>query len=206
MGRSVERILGRSAFALLLIPVMAACSDDRREPAPAPATPSSSADVPSPVAGRFTGFTTPCPTVQGRIGTRTASNELYISTIVKCSYGAKGQLPVLESTATINKPLAAQGTPDEAAGRQYEKAKASVQGKVADGITVDDRAGLGDEAYLVISSERDVTFLVVRSANVMIQTIAQVESDGDSEKEIKALKAQEPLITELAKALLAQLK
>lgn len=198
MGSYVQRMLSRAAIALLLTSTVAGCSRGHDDWASPPLPTPSTGTLPTPVTGRFTGFTNPCPT-----GTRTSSSELYISTIVRCSFGDQKKFPAFDSIATIYKPLASQGTPDEAAARLFRDSKDKDEGKVAKGIRVEDRAGLGDEAYLQVSHDSHSSWLVVRSANVLISVLGQVDISGDRDKKVAAL---EPRLTELAKALLAQLK
>lgn len=195
MGVSVTPILGRIALVLLLMPVVAACSAGDDEPAPTALPPASSAAAPTPVPGRFTGFTTPCPT-----GTQVSATDLYVGTVINCSYGDRGGFPRFDSTATITKPLASQGSPEAAGEELFRKSKDSA------GSTVEDRSGLGDEAYLLVSNEGNVTSLVIRSANVLIQVGGHVDRDANEAREIAALKALEPRITQLGQELLAQLK
>jgi len=191
-------VICRRVLALLLVPALAACSAGRDQPA---APTSSRATVPGPVSGKFTGFVTPCPA-----GTQTKFTDLYISTVVDCAYGDRTKFPKFTSTATINKPLESQGSPAAAAEALFRGQKAAAQGHTAEGVTVEDRPGLGDEAFLLVSYPGNSTVLLVRSANVLIQAGAQVDADGDRAQEVAALKALEPQVTELAEGLLAQLK
>jgi hypothetical protein len=192
----VKPILGRAALAVLLVPVLTACSSGGGDPAPATLPATSRATVaPSPVAGRYTGFTTPCPG-----GTQVSATDLYVGLVIKCTFGAQTGFPRFTSSATINKPLAAQGSPETAGEELFRKSKASATS------ATEDRAGLGDEAFLLVSNPGNLTMLVVRSANVVVQVSGHVDRDSNEAKEIAALRALEPRMTELAEALLAQLK
>jgi hypothetical protein len=158
----------------------------------------SSAVAPTSAQGRFTTFKDPCPG-----GTQQSSVKLSVSTVVNCVYGDRSRFPQLASRITLNTPPASLGTPDAVAENLFRRSRTSDQ---KDSTTLEDRAGLGDEAYLSINPENRLTWLVVRSANVLIAVGGQVDIDGDETKKIAELKALEPQVTELAKALLAQLK
>ena len=196
MGSYVQLMLSRVALAVVLASTAAGCSRNHDDPAPTPTT--SVRTLPTPVAGRFTGFANPCPA-----GTRSSSSELYISTIVRCAFGDQKKFPTFDSITTITKPLASQGTPDEAAARMFRDSRDRDEGKVSKGIVVEDRSGLGNEAYLQVDHDRHSSWLVVRSANVLISVLGQVDIYGDRDEKLAAL---EPRLTELAKALLAQLQ
>ena len=187
----------------MLIPALAACS--HADPQVVPAPPSSAVAVPGPVAGRFTDLPPPCPAVRDQPGVL-ESTDLYISTTIRCSYGGRDTFPSFFSTILINKPLASQGSPDSAAERQFRTSRDLARTNPADGIFVEDRAGLGDESFMEVSYRGNFTRLRIRSANVWIEAGAKVDGDGDRAREIAALRALEPQVTELAEALLAQLK
>lgn len=201
----MKQIFHRVTLALLLTATVAGCSRSN-DPAPAPTT--SVRTLPTPVAGRFTGFANPCPTVRGRVGTQLSSLNLSISLRVECGFGDRGRrsFPKFDSRATINRPTAAQGAPDTVTAEIFGKSKTSDQAETADGTTVEDRSGLGDQAYLLVSNKGNATYLVIRSANVLISVGGHVDRISDEAKEIAELKALEPQLTELAQALLAQLQ
>jgi hypothetical protein len=202
MGSSVRPHPGRLVLALLLIQAAAGCSGGDGDPAPTP-PPRSSAVVPTSVPGRFTGFADPCPTVRGRAGTQQSSVALSTGTVVNCVYGDRSRFPKFASRTTLSSPPASSGTPDAVAQGLFRGSKVSDR---KDATTFEDLAGLGDEAYLLINSRNRLTWLVIRSANVLIAVSGQVDIYGAEAERIADLKALRPQVTELAKALLAELE
>ncbi len=198
MGSFVRPLPERFALALLLVMSVAGCSAGHSDPAPTALPPPSTGVVSTPVEGRFTGFVNPCPA-----GTQQSSLKLSVSTVVNCVYGDRSRFPKIASRTTLNTPPTSQGTPEAVAEDLFRRSKKSDQ---KDSSTLEGRAGLGDEAYLSIDPENRLTWLVVRSANALIAVSGQVDIYGDKTHRIVELKALEPQLTELAKALLAQLK
>jgi hypothetical protein len=155
------------------------------------------APVPSkrPDAAVFTSFAEPCPGAGERPKVTPGSTlDTSISLITDCGYADR-----LTSTSTINRPGNPRGAPDVVTGQLYADLRAEAATKV-------DRPGIGDEAFLVISYDENETRLVVRSANVLIQVSAGVDGDGDHDRELAALRAKEPQVTALARAMLAELR
>jgi hypothetical protein len=191
---------GRLAPALLLVGALAACSGGDEKPAPAAA----SATAP---AAKFTSFGTPCPTIGDRAGSKLDSSlDTPISSTVDCSYGDRTKFPHVNSVSTINKAGNPKGAPDLVTAEMFEALRTKAKTNAADGVSAEERPGLGDEAFVVVSYRDNVTVMVVRSANALIQASLTVDADGDRARELAALRAQEPVVTDLAKALLAQLR
>ena len=181
---------------------MAACSGGGREPAPGPATAASSAP-----AAKFSGFATPCPTVDGRTGSKLPSSlDTPISLTVHCAYGDRTKFPHVHSVSAINKAGNPKGAPDQITEEMFGALRDKARTDAADGVSAAERQGLGDEAFVVVSYKDNITVMVVRSANALIQASLTVDAQGDRAAELAALRAQEPAVTELARALLAQLR
>jgi hypothetical protein len=191
---------GRFALTLLLAGALAACHGGDEKPTPGAA----SAAAP---AARFTGFETPCPTVGDRAGSKLDSSlDTPISATVDCSYGDRTKFPHVTSVSAINKAGNPRGAPDQVTAEMFEALRVKAKTNAAEGVSAEARPGLGDEAFLVVSYKDNVTVLVVRSANALIQASLTVDADGDRATELAELRAQEPVVTELAEALLAQLR
>lgn len=173
-------------IAYALTAVLAGCASPAARPddPPAPAK--------KPGAAVFTSFADPCPGSRPAV-TPQSTLDTSISLITDCAYGDR-----LTTTSTINRPGNPRGNPEAVAAQLYADLHASAPAQ--------DRPGIGDEAFLVISYDENRTRLVVRSANVLIQVEAGVDGDGGRDRELAALKAKEPQVTALARAMLAELR
>lgn len=196
---------GRSAaLALLLIPLPAACDSGDRAPAPVGAGSASAASAPP---ARYSRFATPCPRVGDRAGTPVDSPlDTPISLTAECSYGERSKFPHVNSIATIAKAGNPKGAPDQVTGAMFEALRGKAVPSTTDGVSAEERPGLGDEAFLVVSYKDNVTLLVVRSANALIQASATLDAEGDRGTALARLRAQEPVVSELSRALLAELR
>jgi hypothetical protein len=195
---------GGFTLALTLVAALAACSGGGREPTPSAAPAPAASSAP---AARFSSFATPCPTVGDRAGTKLDSSlDTPISSIVECSYGDRAKFPHVNSLSTINKAGNPKGAPDQITQEMFEALRGKAKADAAGGVSAEERPGLGDEAFVVVSYKDNVTVMVVRSANALIQASLTVDADGDRARELAALRAQEPVVTDLAKALLAELR
>jgi hypothetical protein len=190
-----------AALALLLVPVLSACNGNGNgnDPAAGPAA-SSSAAAAAPGA-KYTRFATPCPTVGDRPGEQVDPPlDTPISVTAECTYGDRTTFPHVNSIATINKAGNPKGAADQVATEMF----GALRSKAAS--SAEKRPGLGDEAFLVVSYDDNVALMVVRSSNALIQASATLDAEGDREKALAALRAQEPVVTELSRALLAELR
>ncbi|HEY0002627.1 MAG TPA: hypothetical protein VGB74_19400 [Actinoplanes sp.] len=207
------------ALVVVLVPALSACTRADREPAPnaAPAvTWSTSASVAAPASAAvssaapgagFTSFATPCPKVGDRDGkSLSAPQDTSVDTTVDCSFGDQSKFPQVTSVSTIHKPGNPKGSPEHVTVEQYRALVAHAQTSAVDGVTTRKVSGLGDDATLVVSFKDNLALLVVRSDNALIQAMARINARGDREREVIELQAQEPEVTALARALLAELR
>lgn len=189
-------MIRRAAPALLLVPLLAACaSGGGRLDELSPVT----RETPAPPV--FTTFASPCPAVGGRTGTELdGSLDTAIFRTVECGYGDRDRFPHVTSRSTINKPGNVTGAAERVTERMFGDLRTEA------GAAAEDRGGLGDEAFLAVSYADNHVALVVRTANVLIRAVVTVDGDGDRKRELAVLRDHEPLVTELARALLAHLR
>nr|WP_296075049.1 hypothetical protein [uncultured Actinoplanes sp.] len=199
---------------------LAACTHGGGTPAPrnappvttteaAPATAEATAATSAPVnttGMKYTALAATCPTIDGRAGTPQQSSADTGTSTAACTYGEKAGLPPVKSSATIAKGGNPKGKPEQVTKELYKSVVADVNAKKVDGVATKPRPGLGDEAVLVTSFDDNTTVLVVRQGNALIQTSVTIAPMDDRESELTALQAQEPVVTEVAKSMLAQLR
>jgi hypothetical protein len=200
---------------------LAACTGGDGNPAPqnappvttteaAPATAeatTSATSAPVDTAGmKYTALATTCPTINGRAGMPQQSSADIGTSTAACTYGEKGGLPPVRSSATIAQGGNPKGKPEQVTKELYKSAVADVNAKKIDGVATKPRPGLGDEAVLVTNFDHNTTVLVVRQGNALIQTSVTIAPLDDRESELTALQQQEPVVTAVAKSMLAQLR
>jgi hypothetical protein len=185
---------------LVLLGALSGCTPVVGDPAPqaAPAVPGPASRSVAPPAG-FTSFATTCPQVGERAGALLEPVEdTATGTTADCGYGDQAKFPHVTSTSVIDKT----GNTTEMYRSLVSHAKPSTE----DGITATPVAGLGDEATLVVSYKDNLTLLIVRSGNALIQALARVDAGRDRDRALSDLHAQEPVVTAMAQALLAELR
>jgi hypothetical protein len=208
--------LGLAAAALL---TLAACTDGGGTPAPQNAPPvtttqaapttagTTTATGPASTAGmKYKALATTCPTINGRTGTPQQSSADTSTSTAACTYQGKPGFPQVNSSLTIAKGGNPEGKPDQVTKELYKSAVAEVNTNKVEGVATKPHPGLGDEAVLVTSFDDNTTVLVVRSGNALIQTSVTIAPMDDRESEVTALQQQEPVVAEVAKSMLAQLR
>lgn len=156
---------------------------------------------------KYTALATPCPTIDGRAGTKLPSSQDTTATATaQCTYADQPGQAKVNSSATIAKGGNPDGKPDQVTKTLYKSAVDKAHTKKIEGVATKPRTGLGDEAVMVTRFEDNTTVLFVRSGNALIQTSATIAPQDDRESELLQLQQQEPVLTELAKSLLAQLR
>ncbi len=193
-----------AAFGLLL--VLAGCNGTDAggtTPDAAPTIAASSA----PAVQQFTRFATPCPTVGDRPGSPIDEPlDTPISLTADCAYGSTTKFPHVNSVSTINKPGNPKGSPDEITAGMFEQLRLKASDNSLEGISSQERPGLGDDAFLMVNHRDNITLLVVRSGNAVIQASATIDAVADREQALTQLRALEPQVTSVARAVLAELR
>ena len=199
---------------------LAACTHGDGNPAPqnappvttteaAPATAQSTSAPTAPVntAGmKYTALGATCPTINGLPGTPQQTSAGTDVASASCTYGGKAGLPAVTSSATITHGGNPRGKPEQVTKELYKSAVADVNTKKVDGVATKPRPGLGDEAVLVTNFDEFTSVLVVREGNALIRTSVTIAPLDDRESELTALQQQEPVVTQVAKSMLAQLR
>ena len=205
MGDAMRRIALVAAAMLTLV----ACTDgggSTPSPQHAPPVTSGGADAgqtTSTADKQYTALAAPCAAIDGRTGTKLPSSRDTAATdTARCTYGEQPGKVEVTSSATIAKGNA----PDQATEALYDAAVAKANTQRVDGVATKPHDGLGDEAVVVTRFEDHTTALFVRSGNALIQASATIPPQMDRESEVLQLQRQEPVLTELAQSLLAQLR
>jgi hypothetical protein len=192
--------------AVVLLLALAGCNNADAGPA-TPAAPATAAASSAPAARQFTSFAVPCPTVGDRPGSPVDKPlDTPISLTADCSYGSTTKFPHVNSVSTIHKAGNPQGAPDEIAGETFEKLRLKASTNSLEGVFSEERPELGDAAFLMVSHRDNVALLVVRSANVVIQASATIDAVAGKDAALTQLRALEPQVTAVARAVLAELR